>query len=204
MTVPRTGITGSGVGWSGMVGRSLSGEMTDVVVDLNDGHLVGLILVMMGLIFVLIFYLSRRRKIGRFVSGVRTSARVMSVSRFQMEGSTFHRFELEFEGPDGHLVAAKTDVGRKALVKIGGFDHLIDGSSLDQDVSLPVVYDPDHPKRVDIEAILSLMRPEGGAFAFGWFWWVIIVLVGAGVVLIVISGRRPDLFGYGCGPSGLL
>ena len=186
------GMTGSGVGWSGMVGPSLSGEMIDVVVDLNDGHLVGFILVLMGLISVLIFYLDRRRKIGRFVSGVRTSARVLSVSRFQMEGSTFHRFDLEFEGPDGHPVAAKTDVGRRALVKIGGFDHLIDGSSLGHDVLLPVVYDPDHPKRVDIEAVLSAMRPERGALAFDWFLWVMIgVLIGAGVVLIVIGGGDP-------------
>ena len=137
--------------------------------DLNDYHLVGFVLVMGGLFILLIGFLSRRRRLRRFASGVRTSARVVSVSNFKMEGSSFYRFELEFEGPDGGLVAGKTDVGRKALVKICGFDDLVDGSSLGQDVSIPVVvYEPDHPKRVDLEAVLNTMRPERGALAFGW------------------------------------
>lgn len=159
--------------------------------DLNDGHLVGFGLVVMGLVLFLIGYMSRRRKIGRFVSGVRTSARVESVSRFRMEGSTFHRFELEFEGPDGRLVTAKTDVSRRALVKIGGFDDLLNGSSLGEGALLPVVHDPDHPKRVDIEAVLTLMRPEKGASALGWFWLVVAALIGAGVVFMAIGGGDP-------------
>jgi hypothetical protein len=159
--------------------------------DLNDGHLAGFGLVLMGLFLFLIGYLSRRRKIGRFVSGVRTSAKALSVLRFRMEGSTFYRFALEFEGPAGHPVAAKTDVGRRTLVKIGGFDDLIVGSSLGEDMPLPVVYDPDHPKRVDIEAVLSLMRPERGALALGWFWWVVVLLVGAGLVFRAIVGGDP-------------
>lgn len=161
------------------------------LVDVNDGHLVGFGLVVMGLTFFLIGYVSRRRKLGRYVSGVRTSAKVASVSKFRMEGSTFYRFDLEFEGPGGELVAANTDVGRRALVKIGGFDDLIDGSPLGPDVSLPVVYDPDHPKRVDIEAVLKAMRPERGALAFGWLWWVIVVLVVPGLVSMLIGGGDP-------------
>ena len=160
--------------------------------DLNDYHLMGFVFVMVGLFILLIGFLSRRRRLRRFASGVRTSARVVSVSRFQMEGSTFHRFALEFEGPGGDLVAAKTDVGRRALVKIGGFDDVINGSSLGEDVLFPVVYDPDHPKRVDFEAVLRAMRPEKGALAFGWLWWVIVgFFVGAGGVFIVIGGGDP-------------
>lgn len=160
--------------------------------DLNDYHLVGFVLVMGGLFILLIGFLSRRRRLRRFASGVRTSARVVSVSNFKMEGSSFYRFELEFEGPDGGLVAGRTEVGRRALVKIGGFDDLVDGPSLGQDVSLPVVYDPNHPKRVELEAALNAMRPERGALAFGWgVWGVGAFFVGAGLVFMVIGGGDP-------------
>jgi hypothetical protein len=160
--------------------------------DLNDGHLVGFGLVVFGLFFIVIFSVSRRRKLRRFTSGVRTSARVVGVSKFTQEGSTFYRFELEFDGPEGDLVAANTAVARRALVKVGGFDDLIDGSSLGQDVSLPVVYDPDHPKRVDIEAVLNAVRPERGALAFGWVGWVFVsAFVGAGIAFMVIGVGDP-------------
>jgi hypothetical protein len=159
--------------------------------DLNDGHLVGFGVVLMGLFLFLLAYVNRRRKIGLHASGVRTSARVASVSKRTMEGSTFYRFALEFEHPGGGLVAAKTNVPHRYVARVDGFDDLLDGSSPGQDVFLPVVYDPDHPKRVDIEAVLNAMRPERGALALGWLWLLVVVLVGAGLVFIAIGGGDP-------------
>lgn len=159
---------------------------------LNDYHLVGFVVVGGGLFMLLIALVGRRRKLRRFTSGVHTSARVVGVSKFTQQGSTFYRFELEFEGPEGDLVAANTSAHRRILVRVGGFDDLIDGSSLGQDVSLPVVYDPDHPKRVDIEAVLNAIRPERSALAFGWVMWLLIgAFVGAGIAFMVVGGGDP-------------
>lgn len=158
--------------------------------DVTDGQLMGAIILLAGAFVFLSSFVTRHRTLRLFSSGIRTSARVVDVLRRKMEGSTFYRLNVEFEGPDGGLVRTKTRVGSKLIAGIDGLDR--DGSPLSVEVRVPVIYDPDRPKRVMVEAAVDQLHPERGVLALHWVAWGIVGLfVGAGLILMIVGGGDP-------------
>jgi hypothetical protein len=57
---------------------------------------------------------------------------------------------------------------------------------------MSVVYDPAHPKRIDVSSAIRPRNPEGGPFAVGKLGWALVLLLFIpGVVLILGRWGNP-------------
>ena len=143
--------------------------------DLTDGQLIGLITLGMGVIAFFAVLEWRRRTLRLYRNGLMAVAEVRSSEYRSGEHGSFYRIGILFTDISGEAVYARLNLKR----------------SYKRGEEIRVIYDPDKPTRVDISPEVGGWNPDGGLFAFGIRWLLVLIFVVPGLAMILFPFGDP-------------